>query len=92
MQDNNSERQKKKTDQIAPIAYRLAISVPEYWIPLVPQEIGIDTYSIRLVRGKMFDVPEGKPWGGAIKIKEEVPGCSPDGNRKRRQPKAREPL
>jgi hypothetical protein len=48
-QANRSERERAE----APLTYRLATRIPDYWIPLVPVQ-SADKRSVRLVRGRLM--------------------------------------
>jgi hypothetical protein len=45
----------------AAVEYRLASSIPDHWIPLVPVHTGEDQRAIALQRGAMLDPESGQP-------------------------------
>jgi len=45
----------------AAVEYRLASSIPDHWIPLVPVHTGADQRAIALQRGAMLDAASGQP-------------------------------
>ena len=45
---------------LAPLAYRIATDVPDYWVPLVPQRLGsADQDAIRLDVGRLLNTEQG---------------------------------
>lgn len=71
-----NERGDLPQQSTAPLVYRLATSVPDHWIPLIPVQEQ-DKRSIRLKRGKMLrgraeDLVTPEPQGRILELRREL--------------------